>query len=112
MRKVFICENCFDEVSDSSRFCSHCGLQFDQGAPDIKVKNPGILEIPEGAFNEWGVGKLVKHFISLAKKKGKAAVMRAVVNLERWNKNDDPDIAKKARSVINALKESTDWEAL
>jgi len=70
-------------------------------AVNIKVKNPGILEIPEDKrFDKMPLS----HYKSLMKKKGRAQIMRALLNLERWNKNDDPDIAEKARKLIDALK--------
>jgi hypothetical protein len=79
---------------------------------DIKVKNEGILNLPEGAFKDWAVSKLVTHFIGLAKSKGVKAVMNAILNLERWNKTDNPEISTKARSVINALEGNSEWEDL
>lgn len=75
----------------------------------IKVKHPGILEIPEGK-HFWEMP--LKHYINLAKKKGKAAIMRALLNLERWNKRKNPAISKKARAIINALEKNKAWQEL
>ena len=78
----------------------------------IKSENPGITGLPEGAWKKWSVGKLVNHFISKAKSKGKPAISKAVMNIERWNKNDNPTLSKKARSVMNKLKASKEWEGI
>jgi len=73
---------------------------------NIEVKHPGILSIPKGK-HFWNVG--LKHYINLARKKGKGAVMRALLNLARWNKNKNPKIAARAQKIINALKRSRVW---
>lgn len=71
------------------------------GTTSIKVENPGILEVPE----DKGFGELpISHYIALEEKKGRAAVMRALLNLERWNSKKHPNISNKAREIINALK--------
>lgn len=76
---------------------------------DIKVKHPGILDIPAGRhFYEMPE----EHYIKLAKDKGKAAVMRALENLHRWNKEKHPGVASKAGKIINALKNSLEWQNL
>jgi len=77
------------------------------GTEDIKVEHEGILNIPEGK-NFWSMSQ--SHYINLAKNKGKQAVMRALTNLERWNKNDDPDISAKARKLIDGLKNNKEWQ--
>lgn len=84
-------------------------LSASSSTKNIKVKNPGILEIPEGK-HFWQMP--LKHYIDLAKKKGRAAVMRALLNLFRWNKNKNPDISKKAKDIIDRLKNSPQWQAL
>jgi hypothetical protein len=67
----------------------------------IKVKNPGILEVPK----DKGFGDLpLSHYTALEEKKGRGAVMRALLNLERWNSNNHPSTSAKARAIINALK--------
>lgn len=67
----------------------------------IKVKHPGILEIPEDkTFDELPIS----HYEALEKQKGKPEVMRALLNLERWNSKKHPSISAKARTIINALK--------
>ena len=42
--------------------------------------------------------------IRTLKQKGKPEVMRALLNLERWNSKKHPSISAKARTIINALK--------
>ena len=78
----------------------------------VKVKTPGITKLPKDAWNEWGVKDLVIHFIKIAKKKGKPAMAKAIMNIERWNKNQNPELADKARSVMDALKKSKEWEEM
>lgn len=73
---------------------------------NIEVKHPGILNIPKGK-HFWNVG--LKHYIDIAKKRGKGAVMRALLNLARWNKNKNPKIAARAQRIIDALKRSRVW---
>ncbi len=73
---------------------------------NIKVKNPGVLDIPEDK-NFWDMP--LNHFIDLAKTKGKKEVMAALLNLERWNKTKEPSISKKAREIINSLKKNKNW---
>lgn len=60
------------------------------------VKHPGILEVPEGKDVD-ELGK--EHFISLAKDKGLEPIVRALMNLYRWNKNDNPDLSKWAKDM-------------
>lgn len=73
-------------------------------APDIKAVHAGLLKLPDGAFVEWPVPKLVKHMKKLIADKGQGPIMKGLVNLERWNKNDNPKLSKKARAVIDAVK--------
>jgi len=76
---------------------------------DIKVKHPGILDIPAGKkFYQMPL----KHYIDLARRKGKAAIMRGLSNLARWNKSKAPDLASKARDIIDKLKGNGEWEAI
>lgn len=78
-----------------------------EATTDIKVKHPDILEIPEDK-NFYDMP--LSHYISLAKRIGKSAVMKALLNQERWNKNDDPDISKKARKIIDSLMSNSEWK--
>lgn len=75
----------------------------EQPAPkDIKVKHPGILGLKPDEFMK----KKSAYFVSLAKKKGAGPIQKALLNLERWNKNDDPEISKRARVHIDAIKKA------
>lgn len=68
---------------------------------DIKPKNEGILEVPKGKK----VYDLpVSHFKNLIDRKGREAIIRAITNLEVWNKNDDPKISKWARDMKKSLE--------
>lgn len=66
----------------------------------IKVTNPGILEVPEGK----NIMSLpVSHFVALAKKKGLAPIVKALLNLYRWNENDNPKLSAWAKSTQEAV---------
>ena len=67
----------------------------------IKTKNPGILEVPEDK-KFWQLP--LSHYEKLVDKKGYAKIIRALTNLEVWNKNDDPKISKKASDIADKLK--------
>jgi len=75
----------------------------------IKAKNPGILEVPS---DKHFYQMPLSHYINLAKRIGKPAVMRALLNLERWNKNRAPEISKKAREIIDRLSNNKEWQNL
>jgi len=69
----------------------------------IKVKHPGILEVPEGK----NVMDLpLEHFIKLAKKKGYAAIIRALNNLQVWNKNRNKKLANWAKKMKEQLRKA------
>ena len=68
---------------------------------DIEAKNPGILEVPEGK----NVDDLpVKHFKALIDKKGRAPIIRALNNLEVWNKNDNKSLSSWAKKMKKSLE--------
>jgi hypothetical protein len=68
----------------------------------IHAKNAGVLEVPDGK----SVTDLpVSHFKSLIYKKGRAEIVRALNNLEIWNKNDDPKISSWAKGMKKSLKD-------
>lgn len=68
---------------------------------DIKPKNEGILEVPEGK----NVNDLpVKHFKTLIDKKGRAPIIRALTNLEVWNKNDNKSLSAWAKKMKKSLE--------
>lgn len=67
---------------------------------NIEAENPGILEVPEGK----SVQDLpVSHFKKLIDKKGRSSVIRALTNLEVWNKNDDKKLSNWARSMKKSI---------
>ena len=66
----------------------------------IKVKHPGILEVPEKKdIRDFSV----KHFKKLINKKGWEKVSRALINLQVWNKNKNPELSKWANSMHDRL---------
>ena len=71
----------------------------------FKITHEKVLQLPKG---KTFIKTPVSHFVALAKKKGRVLIVRALVNLERWNKTTNPAIAGHARSAINAIKKAFD----
>ena len=68
---------------------------------NIDVKNKGILEVPK----DKKVDELpLKHFEDLVDKKGYDKIIKALNNLQVWNKNDDKELSKWAEDTMEALK--------
>lgn len=68
---------------------------------DIQAKNPGILEVPE----DKNVQDLpVSHFKDLIDKKGRSPIIRALTNLEVWNKNDNKSLSAWAKKMKKSLE--------
>lgn len=82
---------------------------YEDDTENIKVKHPGLLDIPSGK-NFWEVP--LSHYIDLAKKKGKSAVMHGLLNLDRWNKDKHPEISSKAKAIIDKLEKNSDWKGI
>jgi len=68
---------------------------------DIEVQNPGMLEVPEGKSIQ---DLPVKHFKALIDKKGRAPIIRALTNLEIWNKNDNKSLSNWAKKMKKSLE--------
>lgn len=67
---------------------------------EYEVSNPGILEVPDGKK----VSELpVSHFKDLIDRKGRAKIIRALTNLQNWNKNDNKSLSNWAKSMKNKL---------
>lgn len=67
---------------------------------NIDVKHEGILEVPENK----NVDDLpLSHFVNLVNKKGLSAIVRALNNLQVWNKNKNPKLSKWAKNIISKL---------
>lgn len=93
---------------DSVVFNSKLSHLLEEDTTNIKVKNPGITELPEGAWNEWTIGKLVDHLYRVAGKDKRQEIARAVNNIARFNENRDPELSDKAKSVMSKLHDK--WE--
>lgn len=78
----------------------------------VKAKYEGVLAMPEGAWNTWNASKIVSHVIDQAKKRGKGAISKAIVNLVRWNKKQNPKLSRKAQGVLNTLSKSEAWNSI
>ncbi len=62
----------------------------------VKIKHPGILEVPEGkSFEELPLS----HYKKLVSKDGYSAISKALTNLEVWNRKKNPEMADKAKSI-------------
>ena len=92
-----------EEKTESKKYKSEASTK------DIKVKHPEILEIPD---NKKFYTMPISHYVKLSKEKGKKPVMTALLNLERWNKNDNPELSKKARDLIDRLKRNKEYSEL
>lgn len=74
-------------------------------AVEVKPKNPGILEVPDGK----GVMDLpLSHFEDLVNKKGLSAISKALVNLERWNKEKNPKLSSWAKDIEKKISAKMD----
>lgn len=67
----------------------------------IEVKNPGLLEVPDGKNVE---DLPQSHFERLIDKKGYEAVIRALTNLEVWNKTKNKELSSWASNMADKLK--------
>ena len=67
---------------------------------EIEVKNPGVLEVPEGKNVE---DLPIKHFVAIADRKGLGAVTKALNNLQVWNKKKNPSLSKWAGDMIDKV---------
>jgi hypothetical protein len=75
---------------------------------DIKVKHPGILEVPEGKK----VDELpFSHFAALVKEHGYDEISKALTNLEVWNREREPELADWAKDMRERLKAKFDTKA-
>lgn len=74
---------------------------FKKEAANIDVKNPGVLEVPDGKK----VDELPQsHFEKLVDKKGYAEIIRALTNLEVWNKDKNKSLSSWASNMADKLK--------
>ena len=68
---------------------------------NIKAENEGILEVPEGK----NVNDLpISHFKKLIDKNGRQPIIRALTNLEVWNKNDNKSLSSWAKKMKKSLE--------
>lgn len=69
----------------------------------VTVTHPGILKVPA---NKKITQLSVEHFKKLAKTKGHAAISRALVNIQRWNKRKNATLSRWAKRMNEKLKKS------
>lgn len=78
---------------------------FLEASADVKVENPGILDVPEGK----SVDSLSQsHFEDLISKKGWNEISKALINLVRFNKNNNKSLSDWADSMQNKLSSWVD----
>ena len=67
---------------------------------EIPVKNPGLLEVPDGKNVE---DLPFDHFKKLAQKKGANKIIKGLTNLIVWNKKKNPSLSKWADKMQNRI---------
>ena len=72
-----------------------------QEATKIDVKHPGVLEIPKNK-KFWEMP--ITHYEGLVERKGYQRIIKALTNIETWNKDKHKDISKKASDIADKLK--------
>ena len=87
----------------------HEKLEIANEATNIDVKNPGILEVPQGKNVE---DLPQSHFNKLVDKIGYDKVVRALTNLEVWNKNKNKSLSKWASGMAGKLKKKFRAESI
>jgi hypothetical protein len=81
--------------------------EFLEADANVQVSNPGILEVPSGKFVD-SLGQ--EHFKGLIKKKGWNEISKALMNLVRFNKNDDKKLSSWADKMQADLSDWVDSE--
>lgn len=75
---------------------------LEEESVDIDVENEGILEVPKGR----NVNELpLSHFEKLVDKKGYAPIIRALNNLQVWNRKTNRSLSNWAGRVMKKLKD-------
>lgn len=77
--------------------------------PNIDVKHPGVLKVPEGKNVE---DLPQSHFENLVKDIGYEKVIRALTNLEVWNKNKNKSLSFWASNMADKLKKKFKGESI
>lgn len=72
---------------------------------EIEVKHEGILEVPEGKNVE---DLPIKHFQNLINKNGYESIIKALTNLEVWNKNKNKTLSSWAAGMIQKLQKKNE----
>lgn len=69
-------------------------------------ENSPVLEVPEGS----SVMDLpLKHFVGLAKRKGRQEIVRALTNLEVWFIKKKPELSQWAKQMKADLAQAMGW---
>lgn len=97
-----------DEIDGAAEVLATVGKR----KPRTKATHPGITRLPDGAWHDWPVERLVDHFVAQARKQGKPAMARAVLNIWRWNQRRNPLLSQKARKVMNRLEADPRWAGI
>ena len=71
------------------------------------VESSPVLEVPDGM----SVDSLpLKHFVDLAKRKGRKEIVRALTNLEVWFIKKKPELSKWAKQMKIDLAKAMGWD--
>jgi hypothetical protein len=76
-----------------------------EGTEDIKAEHEGVLSVPsDKKVTELGV----EHFVERAKKVGRGKVVKALMNLYRWNKNNNQELSSWAKDMQEKVSAALD----
>lgn len=90
-----------DILTETVTASTRTGGRMITAGAKIKAKNEGILEVPEGK----NVDDLpISHFKKLIDKNGREPVIRALTNLEVWNKNENKSLSSWAKKMKKSLE--------
>lgn len=76
-------------------------LKIEEDKIEIKVKHEDLLEVPRNR-KFWNLS--LNHYKKLINKKGYNRVIRALNNVEIWNRKENPAMSKRASEIMIKLK--------
>jgi len=99
----FVVIKTFEGYKEFLKALEEVSKEISEAKVVIKVKHPGILEVPP---DKKVTDLPVEHFIKLARKKGYAAIIRALNNLQVWNKNRNKELSAWAKKMKEELRKA------
>lgn len=77
-----------------------------KGYSEWLTESSPVLEVPDGV----SVDSLpLKHFVGLAKRKGRQEIVRALTNLEVWFIKKKPELSQWAKQMKADLAQAMGW---